>query len=104
MAISELHFAGEFIDANGAVHKFDDLGCMKSYLKDRNLNLPTAASFVVDFETRQWVAGPEAFYVRSPEFKTPMAGGVAAFADRARAEKAALRFKGTVVDYRGVFE
>jgi copper chaperone NosL len=104
MAISERRFAAEFIDSEGGAHKFDDLVCMKSYLRDRNSRVQMTACFVTDYETRRWVPGPEAFYVSSPEFKTPMGGGIVAFADRARAERAASLYKSAVVGYRGVFE
>ncbi len=104
MVVSEKRYAAEFIDREGAVHKFDDMGCMKSYLKERSSSVPVAASFVMDYERRQWVAGPEAFYVRSPEFKTPMAGGIVAFAGRASAEQAARLYKGEMLGYREVFE
>ncbi|HYK88894.1 MAG TPA: nitrous oxide reductase accessory protein NosL [Acidobacteriota bacterium] len=104
MAISEQRFAAELIDNAGSAHKFDDLGCMKSYLKNGNPRVQVAACFVMDYETRRWVTGPEASYVRSQEFKTPMSGGIVAFADRTRAERSALRHKGAVLSYREVFE
>ncbi len=104
MAVSEKRFAAEFIDTEGAVHKFDDLGCLRSYLKEKSPRVQLAACFVADYETRRWIAGPEAFFVRSPGFKTPMAGGIVAFADRTRAERAARRHQGVVLGYREVFE
>ncbi len=104
MAVSEKRFAAEFIDGEGAVHKFDDLGCMRTYLQARNPRPRMAASFVTDFETLKWVAGDEAFYVRSPELKTPMAGGMVAFASRTRAEQAARRYDGAVISYQEIFK
>ncbi len=102
MAISEQRFAAEFIDGEGVAHKFDDLGCMKAYLKAKSPRM--AACFVMDSETLRWVTGQQAFYMRSAELKTPMGGGMLAFATRARAEDAARRYQGAVLSYREVFE
>lgn len=103
MAISEVRFAAELIDSEGTAHKFDDLACMKSYLQDRKSDMMIPACFVMDYETRIWVAGREATYVRSQEFKTPMAGGIVAFKDRQSAEKAALSRKGALMSFDEVF-
>src|SRR5262245_33403006 len=79
MAISEKQYAAELIDSDGAALKFDDIGCMTNFLKSAKNKTTIAATFVMDFNERQWIKADEAYYVRSAEFTTPMNGGIVAF-------------------------
>ena len=99
MAISEKRFAAEFITADGEAVKFDDLGCLLNHRRERPIQYEIAAYFVVDFDSREWVKAEEAHYVRSPQFKTPMGAGIAAFKDRSRAEASAAELKGQLLRF-----
>ena len=99
MSISEKRYAAELIDHDGEVSKFDDIGCMANFRKQKNDDGSTAATFVMDFERREWLKAEDAFYVRSPEFKTPMSGGVVAFKDEANAQAAAAKYHGTMLRF-----
>ncbi len=94
MAISQKRFAAEFINREGEVFKFDEIGCMVRYLKQHSQT--PAAYFVADFDSGEWLEGNKAMYVHSPEFETPMSGGIIAFRDRGSAEKAAAESHGEV--------
>jgi copper chaperone NosL len=94
MAISEKRFAAEFITRDGDALKFDDIGCMVDYLMAKQDPQRVVAYFVADFETREWVQGEAAFYVRSAEFKTPMSHGIAAFKEQGRAAAEANKYQG----------
>ena len=74
--------------------KFDDIGCLRDYLKAKTNRSQIAAYFVVDFDSRQWIKAEVAYFVRSPEFKTPMSGGILAFQDKSKAEDAVARHQG----------
>jgi copper chaperone NosL len=87
MAISEKRYAAEFITRDGEVFKFDDIGCMVNYTKSKSNRADIAAFFVVDFESKQWLRAETACFVRSPEFKTPMNGNIAAFRDNRTASR-----------------
>jgi copper chaperone NosL len=87
MAISEKRFAAEFITRDGEAFKFDDIGCMANFIKAGSNRKNIAGFFVMDYETRQWLPGETAHYVRSATFKTPMSGGIAAFKDKAKADQ-----------------
>jgi copper chaperone NosL len=87
MAISEKQFAAEFITKDGEAFKFDDIACMANFVKARANRETIAAFFVMDYQTRQWLPGETAHYIRSAEFKTPMSGGIAAFKDKANADQ-----------------
>ena len=93
MAISEKRYAAQFLDPDGQATMFDEIGCMMSFLKNRPRN-EVAAMFVTDYPTRQWIAADKAYYVRSSSYRTPMAGGIVAFQDAARAKEEAAKNKG----------
>ncbi|MBI3950616.1 MAG: nitrous oxide reductase accessory protein NosL [Acidobacteria bacterium] len=94
MAISEKRFAAEFINRDGDAFKFDDISCMTRYIEGKRNRNAIAGYFVVDFDSREWVRGEEAHYVRSSELQTPMGGGIVAFKDRPKAEAAVTKYQG----------
>jgi copper chaperone NosL len=95
MAISQKQFAAQIFDEHEQVHKFDDIACMLRFLKGRSGK--PAALFVADYETRQWMNGSGAFFVRTDKVDTPMQGGLLAFSERARADRAAHNFGSVAV-------
>ena len=97
MSISEKRYAAELIDEEGSVFKFDDIGCMANFIKRNNTRVH--ATFVMDFDHREWLKAENAFYVRSSELRTPMNGGIVAFEDRSSAEAAIAKYHGTKLDY-----
>ncbi|MDP9048272.1 MAG: hypothetical protein M3N14_09060, partial [Bacteroidota bacterium] len=42
-------FAAEIITEKGKVFKFDDFGCLLTYVKNKNLHTDSALIFVADF-------------------------------------------------------
>jgi copper chaperone NosL len=103
MAISERRYAAEFLNRDGDAFKFDDLGCLTNYLRAKQNRDDIAAYFVMDYDAEQWVRGEQAYFVSSPEFKTPMGGGIAAFKDRSKAEEAAAKYQGKLMSFGEVF-
>src|SRR5690242_7074487 len=81
MSISEKRYAAELIDEDGEVFKFDDIGCMANFIKQKRNKATVHACFVMDFDRREWLKAENAFYVRSSELRTPMNGGIVAFQD-----------------------
>lgn len=98
MLIDDAHFATATLDLKGNAHKFDDIGGMLIYHMDHPES-QVKAYFVHDYNTQSWLRGESAVYVRSPQLKTPMGDGIAAFADRAAAEKFAADMQGTVYKF-----
>src|SRR5262249_16276483 len=76
----------EFLNRDGDVFKFDDIGCMANYIVEKKAGESITAYYVVDFDSKQWLKAEEASLVASPNFHTPMGGGMVAFKDRSRAE------------------
>ena len=99
MSISEKRYASEFIDGEDRAFKFDDIGCMVNFIKQKRSTAPVRATFTMDFERREWIKAEDAFYVRSSEFKTPMNGGVIAFNDQPSAQAAATKYQGTLLRF-----
>lgn len=102
MSISEERYAAELIDENGEVFKFDDIGCMANFIKQKRNNVRIDATFVMDFDRRDWLRAEDAFYVRSAELKTPMNGGMAAFSDESSAQAAVAKYHGTKLGFAEV--
>jgi copper chaperone NosL len=99
MAISEKPYAAEFLNRDGDVLKFDDIGCMASYVAEKKVGDSVAAFFVVDFHTKRWLKAEEADFIISPNFHTPMGGGMVAYKDRSRAEAAAAANRGRLISF-----
>lgn len=99
MAISQKRYAAELFDRDGNVFKFDDIGCLLHYAIQRHLNLKDHTVFVMDYGTERWLGAGRAVYVRSGAIPSPMSGGLAAFADRPRAEEFASTVQGRVLAF-----
>lgn len=104
MAISEKRYAAESIDNDGQVFKFDDIGCLANFMKQQKNNASIAATFVMDFDRREWRKAEDAFYVRSSEFKTPMNGGTVALSDQSSAQAAAAKYQGKMLQFAEVMK
>ena len=102
MSISEKRYAAELIDDEGQAFKFDDIGCMANFIKQKRNSAPIQATFVMDFDRREWLKAENAFYVRSAELKTPMNGGIVAFNDQSSAEAANAKYHGTMLRFAEV--
>ena len=103
MAVSERRYAGELIDSEGQAFKFDDIGCMVNFIKNKKSSTNILAYFVMDFEERQWIKADDAYYVRSSELTTPMNGGIIAFRNQPNAQEAVARYHGKLVRFKDIF-
>jgi copper chaperone NosL len=97
MAISEKQYAAEFLNRDSDAFKFDDIGCMANYVAEKKV--PVAAFYVVDFDSKRWLKAEGASLIVSPNFHTPMGGGMVAFEDRSRAEAAAAANQGRLISF-----
>ena len=102
MSISEKRYAAELIDSDGQPFKFDDIGCMANFIKQKKNNTSIEATFVMDFDRREWLEAEKASYVRSSEFKTPMNGGIVAFRDQSSAQAAVAKYRGAMLAFAEV--
>ena len=90
MAISDKAFASQLITEHRDVFKFDDLECLLSY-KKKNAGLKIAATFVKDFESKEWLHYEKSAIVKTSA-KTPMGSGLVAFKDSMKAREFAKNY------------
>jgi copper chaperone NosL len=91
MLISDAKFAAASVEEDGAARKFDDIGDLLDYYADHT-GAKAKAYFVHDYPSEQWLRAEAASFIVSPQIQTPMAHGIAAYADRAAADAAAQKF------------
>jgi len=103
MAISEKRYAAELIGSEGAVFKFDDIGCMANFIKGQKNAVQVGAFYVMDFDDGQWIKADNAYYVRSSKLATPMNGGIIAFKNQSQAEQAISKYSGKLLSFKDIF-
>ncbi|HYL97597.1 MAG TPA: nitrous oxide reductase accessory protein NosL [Blastocatellia bacterium] len=103
MAISSKRYAAEFIDKDGQAFKFDDIGCMISYINSKKNRDSIAAAYVNDYNAGQWIAAEEARYVHSKSFDTPMNFGIVAFKESSGATAARDKYNGEMIAFDDLF-
>lgn len=104
MAISQASYAGQFIDKDGNVLKFDDIGCMIRFVRDNNQRDAVAKFFVMDYDTRQWLDGQQATYVKADRNASPMGSGLTAFRETSRADDYAAKNKGRLLHFEDLWK
>lgn len=76
MAVSDAGFAAQLVAPGEEPRFFDDVGCLRDWLK-AHPDLPRRArAFVADHRTKAWVPAAAATYTRGPE--TPMSSHLVA--------------------------
>lgn len=81
MQVSDVHFAAQIAAPGAEPQFFDDLGCLRDYLRQATTTLPPrAVAFVADHRTGAWVRASRAVYTRPAHLETPMGGGLIAHA------------------------
>ena len=91
MLISDAKFAAATVEEDGTARKFDDIGDLVAYYAPAD-KVRVKAYFVHDYPSEKWLRAEQAFFIVSPQIQTPMAHGIAAYADRAAAETAAQKY------------
>ena len=95
MFVSEVGYAAAIRWADGHDEVFDDIGCLLA--KTQQVPDGDRQYWFHDATRGEWITDARPVFVTSPELKTPMGGGIAAYRDRAAAEAAAARLRGRVV-------
>jgi copper chaperone NosL len=103
MIISEPNHAAAYRLPDGTEKLFDDVGGMVKHGRAQG-EFDTATAWVHDYETEEWVAVEDAFFVPTLSVATPMGHGIIAFGDRGRADVFAAAVDGQVIDWATVLE
>ncbi len=99
MLISDDRFGAAVLPAGEREFRlFDDISCMLEFARDHDTDGPCRAWYVIDHDSRRWIDGASAHYLKADpdRLRTPMGSGVAAFAESGRAGAAQRQFGGTV--------
>ncbi len=93
MIVSEKDFASQYQLSSGQSVKFDDLGCMIHYADEED-NLNISSVYVMDYSSKEWIDGQDAYYIWSQNITTPMGHGILALKDSKKAKELAEKENG----------
>ena len=86
MAASDARFAAQLVVPREEPRFFDDIGCLRDYLKGAKVVPKGAVAYVADHRTKAWVRAAAAVYTRERGLDTPMGSHLVAHADAASRE------------------
>jgi len=81
MTVSVQRLAGQIVAPSEEPKFFDDIGCLRDYLRQHPQLTTGSVSYVADHRTGEWVDASRAVFTRTRAVQTPMASGLIAHAD-----------------------
>lgn len=103
MAISDASLGAQLVAPYEEPRFFDDLGCLRDYLKSPRALPRGTVAYVVDHRTRAWVRASAAVYTRHDALATPMASHLMAHVDAASRDQDPAARGGQPVSATDVF-
>lgn len=100
MIIDDARFAASYVTMTGDVRRFDDIGDMLVYSQKHDEAVHIY--WVHDYDSAEWINAETATFVLSPNLTTPMAWGLAAFADETGAEAFITENGGSSMTFAGL--
>lgn len=96
MTLMDKKFGAELVSRKGKVYKFDDVNCMLTFYNSGEIQPQDFAyRLVTDFSRpATLIEAADAFYLKSPAIKTPMASQIAAFQHKENMENIKKQSKG----------
>lgn len=104
MTISDTRFATQIVTTTGKAYKFDSVECMAGFLAAGTVQRSDVHSmWVTDAGAeRTLIRAEEAFFVHSEEIRSPMGGGLMAFAESSAADEFSATVSGRVLAWEDV--
>jgi copper chaperone NosL len=104
MLISERRYAAQLLTTKGKAYKFDAIECLREFLATGAVSSADVHSLWVTDATlgEGWIRAEDATFLHSAELRTPMGGGLAAYASAADAQVAAARLSGTLMSWQAL--
>ncbi len=103
MVIADERFAAEVITKRGKVYKFDAIECMVGYFNEKEEHIKKA--YVVNFlNPKEFLEAESAFYVRSPDIRSPMGMNLSAYKSQEEARAMLKDKQGEVLDWKELRE
>lgn len=101
MTLMDNKFGAEILTSKGKVYKFDDVNCMLNFHNSGKVAADEIAEvLVIDFSSPgKLINAQKAFYIKSPEIRSPMGSEVAAFETNAELEKINAAWNGEKLDW-----
>lgn len=101
MTITDAKFGAELITQKGKIFKFDDVHCMLSFLKTKNVEEKEISGiYLVDFSSNhQFVKSTEAQLLQSESLRSPMNGNIAAFSNQDSMQKMMQQYNGKQISW-----
>lgn len=103
MAISDASLGAQLVAPYEEPRFFDDLGCLRDFLKSARALPRGTVAYVADHRTRAWVRASSAVYTRHDAVATPMASHLLAHADAASRDQDPAAHGGQPVSLTDVF-
>ncbi len=101
MSITGPPFCAALYDQNSNVLRFDDIGCMLTYLNKNSE--PPKAIWVMDYYSHKWIRAEKAIYIYSKKgLETPMGYGIAATSNLEKAHKLAETSHGAIISWQEI--
>jgi copper chaperone NosL len=96
MTLMDKKFGAEIVTKKGKVYKFDDMNCFLNYYNSGYEAIEDLEHLlVVDFSSDgKLIDAKEAFYIKSPEIRSPMDGQLAAFESKENMDKFKKEWRG----------
>ena len=101
MTITDKRFGAELVTQKGKVYKFDDLHCVRAFLKAGTVAPgEIGAAYVLDF-SRPGILAPaeESIFLESELLRSPMGANIAAFESKDSMRKFLLQFPGKTLTW-----
>ena len=83
MKLMDPHYGAEVVTKKGKIYIFDDVNCLMSFLESEEIEKENIQHLLItDYENPETLTDATlAFYLKSAQFKTPMASQIVAFSD-----------------------
>ncbi|SDZ28664.1 MULTISPECIES: nitrous oxide reductase accessory protein NosL [Rhodonellum] len=83
MKLMDPHFGAEVLTEKGKIFIFDDVNCLMTFLESNKIPAENIKKILVaDYHSPEsLIDASNSFYLKSEQFKTPMASSIAAFGD-----------------------
>lgn len=104
MTVTDVRFGGEVITQKGKIYKFDDISCMKNYLKS---NLKSTEQIKYNLVTNflkpmELLPVDQAVFYQDITLKTPMGSNTCAFSSKAEAIQFKDAKEGKIIEWQSL--
>lgn len=103
MGVSDRKLAAQLVAPSEEPLFFDEVGCLRDYLKAHPRPPRGALAYVADHRTGEWIPAARAVYTRVPTLSTPMDSHLVAHANPASRAADPLARDGEALTARDVF-